>query len=165
MPQSSSRRLTLQPNPTLASLPVSLEPRREQPSLLEAVYRVEAPRLARYFGRRVREPDDAHDLIHEAFTRLAGKTGLRASTSPDVFLDPKRSGCIRADLDRGKPLAELGRRPSAPHSPPRLLFADHGQIIALFMDMQLVTLGQHPLARRRVGHPVAQPRFPEKCPQ
>lgn len=41
---------------------------------LEAVYRVEAPRLARYFRARFRGTDDAEDMVQEVFARLAGKS-------------------------------------------------------------------------------------------
>lgn len=43
---------------------------------LEAVYRVEAPALARYFARRV-PAQDAWDLVHESFRRVFGHTADR----------------------------------------------------------------------------------------
>ena len=37
---------------------------------LEELYRTESPKLLRYFQRRVREGDDAFDLVQESFVRL-----------------------------------------------------------------------------------------------
>lgn len=53
---------------------------------LEEIYRIEAPRLARYFRRRTREGDDALDLVQESFVRLAGHMAREALSHPASYL-------------------------------------------------------------------------------
>lgn len=53
---------------------------------LEEVYRIEAPRLARYFRRRTREVDDALDLVQESFVRLAGYMARDSLSHPASYL-------------------------------------------------------------------------------
>ena len=38
---------------------------------LDAVYQHEAPRLQRYFRRRLRDHDEAADLVQQVFVKLA----------------------------------------------------------------------------------------------
>lgn len=53
---------------------------------LEQVYRLEAPRLARYFRARMRPGDDAADLVQESFVRLAGFMARAALPRPGAYL-------------------------------------------------------------------------------
>ena len=54
--------------------------------VLEEIYRMEAPRLARYFRRRTRESDDALDLVQESFVRLAAHMARQALSHPASYL-------------------------------------------------------------------------------
>jgi RNA polymerase sigma-70 factor (ECF subfamily) len=54
--------------------------------MLAQVYRAEAPRLARYFRSRIAAPDDASDLVQEAFARLAGLVGRGSLAHPAAYL-------------------------------------------------------------------------------
>lgn len=54
--------------------------------LLDALFRAEAPRLRRYFGRRLRGSDDAGDLVQEAFLRFADATRERLPARPAAYL-------------------------------------------------------------------------------
>jgi RNA polymerase sigma-70 factor (ECF subfamily) len=53
---------------------------------LGQIYRDEAPRLARYFRRRLREPEEPHDLVQESFARLAGFMARQPLISPGPYL-------------------------------------------------------------------------------
>lgn len=53
---------------------------------LAEVYRIEAPRLIRYFRRRIRADDEAIDLVHEAFVRLAGMMVSHPLAHPAPYL-------------------------------------------------------------------------------
>ncbi|TCM24928.1 RNA polymerase sigma factor [Novosphingobium sp. ST904] len=53
---------------------------------LDRLYRDEAPRLARFFRRRLRETDDAPDLVQEAFARLASFMAREALANPAPYL-------------------------------------------------------------------------------
>jgi RNA polymerase sigma-70 factor (ECF subfamily) len=55
-------------------------------AVLEEVYKVEAPRLARYFRARLRQGDEAADLVQEAFARLAGFMAREALPRPGAYL-------------------------------------------------------------------------------
>ncbi|MBO9582053.1 MAG: HEPN domain-containing protein [Sphingobium sp.] len=54
--------------------------------LLDAVYRAEAPRLIRLLKRRVWAEDERHDIVQEAFTRLAETRSAAASLNPAAYL-------------------------------------------------------------------------------
>lgn len=53
---------------------------------IELVYRTEAPRLARYLRRRLRAPEDAADLVQEAFARLARSARIGSLGEPRAYL-------------------------------------------------------------------------------
>jgi len=53
---------------------------------LEAVYRVEAPRLARMLRGQLRGTDEARDILQEAFTRMAGSRPGSALRNPEAYL-------------------------------------------------------------------------------
>jgi RNA polymerase sigma-70 factor (ECF subfamily) len=53
---------------------------------LEAVYRVEAPRLMRLLKRRIWVEEDRSDIVHEAFARLAASTSGAARSNPGAYL-------------------------------------------------------------------------------
>lgn len=53
---------------------------------LEEVYRQEAPRLTRYFRSRIRQSDEAADLVQEAFARLAGFMSRSTLPGPGAYL-------------------------------------------------------------------------------
>ncbi|WP_254514697.1 RNA polymerase sigma factor [Novosphingobium sp. G106] len=55
-------------------------------AMLEEVYRTEAPGLARYFRARLRQSDDAADLVQEAFARLAGFMARNTLPRPGAYL-------------------------------------------------------------------------------
>jgi len=52
---------------------------------LEAAYRAEAARLARFVRRRLPGREDAEDMVHDAFVRLAA-SGPRDLKNPPAFL-------------------------------------------------------------------------------
>lgn len=53
---------------------------------LEAVYRVEAPRLARMLRGRLNGAEDSRDILQEAFARLAGSRPGSALRNPEAYL-------------------------------------------------------------------------------
>lgn len=53
---------------------------------IEGLYRTEAPRLARFFRRRLGEPDDAPDLVQEAFARLTAFMAREGLAHPAPYL-------------------------------------------------------------------------------
>jgi RNA polymerase sigma factor (sigma-70 family) len=57
-----------------------------EPRLLEAVYRAEAPRLVRMLKRKVWAEDERHDIVQEAFARLAGTRSSGAGMNPGAYL-------------------------------------------------------------------------------
>jgi RNA polymerase sigma-70 factor (ECF subfamily) len=57
-----------------------------EPARLDAVYRAEAPRLIRVLKRRVWAEDERHDIVQEAFTRLAETRSAAASLNPAAYL-------------------------------------------------------------------------------
>lgn len=57
-----------------------------EPTKLDAVYRAEAPRLIRLLKRRVWAEDERHDIVQEAFTRLAETRSAAASLNPAAYL-------------------------------------------------------------------------------
>lgn len=52
---------------------------------LEAVYRTEAPRLARYFKFRFRGQEDPDDLVQDVFARLAAGRPLAELRDPEGY--------------------------------------------------------------------------------
>lgn len=74
---------------TEPAAPVPSHPPKDASSALaglDEVYRLEAPRLARYFRRHIRGHEDVIDLVHEAFVRLAGIMAQRPLASPAPYL-------------------------------------------------------------------------------
>lgn len=53
---------------------------------LEAIYRAQAPGLARYFRARFRGAEDPDDLVQEVFTRFAGGTPVSELRDPQAYL-------------------------------------------------------------------------------
>lgn len=53
---------------------------------IDGLYRTEAPRLARFFRRRLGEADEAPDLVQEAFTRLAAFMARESLAHPAPYL-------------------------------------------------------------------------------
>lgn len=56
------------------------------PRTIEIIYRTEAPRLLRYFRRRLRGADDPLDLVQEAFARLVGSAPAGMLRNPEAYL-------------------------------------------------------------------------------
>ena len=54
--------------------------------LLEDLFRVEAPRLRRFFRRRMRADEDARDFVQEAFTRFASVAAKTLPAQPAAYL-------------------------------------------------------------------------------
>jgi RNA polymerase sigma-70 factor (ECF subfamily) len=67
-----------------ADLPV--ETTREHSLDLGWIYKIEAPRLRRYVRARLRSGDDDHDLVQEAFVRLAGVMATKPPRRPAAYL-------------------------------------------------------------------------------
>jgi RNA polymerase sigma-70 factor (ECF subfamily) len=53
---------------------------------LDRLYRDEAPGLSRFFRRRLREADDAPDLVQESFVRLAAFMARQTLANPAPYL-------------------------------------------------------------------------------
>lgn len=53
---------------------------------LERLYREEGPGLSRFFRRRLREGDDAPDMVQEAFLRLAAFMARKTVADPTPYL-------------------------------------------------------------------------------
>jgi len=80
---------------------------------IDSLYRTEATRLARFFGHRLRDREEALDLVQESFARLAGARCADAIRNPAAFLqriarnllfdryrrDKARVGLVRVPLD------------------------------------------------------------------
>lgn len=62
-------------------------------------YRRELPRLRRFFQRRIRNPEDAFDLAHEALTRFLAVARPTSISSPGGYLTRIASNLV---LDRAK---------------------------------------------------------------
>jgi RNA polymerase sigma factor (sigma-70 family) len=56
------------------------------PQELDAIYRIEAPRLLRVLKRRIWAEDERCDLVQEAFARLAGSKSDAARRNPGAYL-------------------------------------------------------------------------------
>ncbi|MGF7151544.1 RNA polymerase sigma-70 factor (ECF subfamily) [Sphingomonas zeicaulis] len=55
-------------------------------TLLDTLFRTEAPRLRRYFSRRLRGGDEAGDLVQEAFVRFADAAREKLPSRPAAYL-------------------------------------------------------------------------------
>ncbi|MBE2993006.1 RNA polymerase sigma factor [Sphingomonas sp. CFBP 13603] len=53
---------------------------------LDALYREEAPRLARYFRRHARQTDEVPDLVQETFARLIAAKASETCRRPAAYL-------------------------------------------------------------------------------
>lgn len=72
-----------------------------EPLCLETLYRAESPRLLRSLARRTASREDAHDLLHEIFCRLARleATGPVPVDRPQAYLSRIATNLLR---DRAK---------------------------------------------------------------
>jgi len=71
--------------------------------LLTDLYRSESPRLVRILSRRTSNPDDAHDLVQDAFFRLARLGGMaQVLERPQAYLRRITSNLLK---DRAKSAA------------------------------------------------------------
>lgn len=86
---------------------------------LDTLYREEAPRLLRSLTRRTADRDDARDMVHEIFCRVArlGAGGSLRLDRPQAYLGRIATNLLR---DRAK---QASRHMAASHFP-----ADEGQI-------------------------------------
>lgn len=92
------------------------------PLCLETLYREESPRLLRSLARRTASRDDARDLVHDIFCRIArlGAAGPLRLDRPQAYLGRIATNLLR---DRAK---QASRRMSASHVP-----ADEGTLPGL----------------------------------
>ena len=56
------------------------------PSDIDALYRAEAPRLARYFRRHARQTEEVPDLVQETFARLIAAKASETCRRPAAYL-------------------------------------------------------------------------------
>jgi len=61
-------------------------PSQAERRLLDRLFRTERPRLLRYVRRRVGGYEDAHDLVQDAFERLATANPSMLSGAPEAYL-------------------------------------------------------------------------------
>jgi len=76
-----------------------------------ALYRVEGPRLLRFFRRRTGDREVAQDLMHESFSRMLGSGAGPGLVSPGAYLRRIGQNLLR---DRAK---FAMRRSAASHEP------------------------------------------------
>jgi RNA polymerase sigma factor (sigma-70 family) len=67
---------------------------RPRPLSIEALYRDQASRLVRFFARRT-EPQDARDLMHDSFVRLADARANDAPERPEAYLSQVAKNVLR----------------------------------------------------------------------
>jgi RNA polymerase sigma-70 factor (ECF subfamily) len=130
------------PSPVQASVPS-----RRSVGALEMLYRTHAPRLLRFFTRRSGN-DDAHDLVHETFERLARRDDDGATVErPEAYLSRIAGNLLR---DRAKFAV---RRSAAFHVPiddmPLVGSDPHDQLEARDMINRLETAMQRLRPRTR----------------
>ena len=67
-----------------------------RPSALDELYRTHFSRLYRFFSRQTGK-DEAHDLVHEAFARLAGKENKASDpvAKPEAYLSTVATNLLR----------------------------------------------------------------------
>jgi RNA polymerase sigma-70 factor (ECF subfamily) len=86
----STPKLSIEPpfQPRAAEAGSDQEPAIQRPlgREFEDIYRLEGPRLARYFQRRIRPSDEAGDLVHESFVRLASFMAHSPLVNPAAYL-------------------------------------------------------------------------------
>lgn len=89
------------------------------PLCLETLYREESPRLLRSLARKTASRDDARDLVHDIFCRIArlGADGRLRLDRPQAYLSRIAANLLR---DRAK---QASRRMTASHGP-----ADEGAL-------------------------------------
>lgn len=92
-----------------------------EPLCLEALYRQESPRLLRSLARKTASREEAHDLLHEIFCRLArlGAAGPVAVDRPQAYLSRIATNLLR---DRAR---HASRHMTSSHVP-----ADEGLLAA-----------------------------------
>ena len=66
---------------------------------LERIYRAESPRLTRYLRKQLRSGQDALDLVHEAFLRLAAASSGVIVQNPGAYLQRVARNLV---IDRGR---------------------------------------------------------------
>jgi RNA polymerase sigma-70 factor (ECF subfamily) len=71
-------------------------------SALDRLFRAEAPRLTRFFRRRLRNSDDVPDLVQEVFARLAHVSLDAPLRKPEAYLQRMARNLL---FDRGRSLA------------------------------------------------------------
>lgn len=84
-PNSGLRKLAREPSDPLAATDddrAAASPLAE----LDDIYRMQAPRLTRFFRRQLRGGDETQDLVQEAFARLAGFMARQPLTNPAPYL-------------------------------------------------------------------------------
>ncbi|WP_268801529.1 MULTISPECIES: sigma-70 family RNA polymerase sigma factor [Sphingobium] len=79
-------RLSLPASDELQGIALSISSEGAYSALLRDTYRAEAPGLVRYFKRRMRDDEDANDLMQEAFTRLAAHMRNSLLVHPASYL-------------------------------------------------------------------------------
>ncbi len=91
------------------------------PSALDALYRTHFARLYRFFSRRT-GTDEAHDLVHEAFARFAGRESGASGpvATPEAYLSTVATNLLR---DRARAAA---RRAAGHHR----ALGDHSAALA-----------------------------------
>jgi RNA polymerase sigma factor (sigma-70 family) len=64
--------------------------------LLDSLYRTQAPRLLRFFSRRI-DRQDAPDLVHESFVRFAGaaSSSISEPEQPEAYLNQIATNLLR----------------------------------------------------------------------
>ncbi len=63
------------------------EEKRRDRGGLDALYRAMAPVLERRLSQRLRSREDASDVVHDAFARLAGSPSVNQLREPKAFLN------------------------------------------------------------------------------
>ena len=110
LPPSGTRKLSKEPSQRVA-VSGDDDPHTAGFADLESIYRNEAPRLARYFRRQLREHDEPQDLVQEAFTRLASFMSREVLINPAPYLQRIARNLL---FERAR---RRGRRMAAFHVP------------------------------------------------
>lgn len=73
---------------------------------LEAIARRFAGPLRSFFRKRMRDPQEAEDLVQEVFVRIAGRTGTEPMDSPEAYVFQTAANLLR---DRARRQATRAR--------------------------------------------------------
>ncbi len=104
---------------------------------LDRLYRDEAPRLARYFRRRVHGRDEVADLVQESFVRMAGAVSDAPRHRPAAFLQRIARNLL---IDRTRRLEQRAIHvPAADHpdltvAPTQLLGLEAAEVRRIYHD-------------------------------